>query len=430
MRADASTMPAASSAAPEALSGFASAVKRAPRIALFGQFGAGNLGNEASLEAMIRTIRAQIPQAAMTVICSRPDVVSSTFGLPAIDWMPPGIRSSALALVNRIFLKVPYKSVAPLRCAAALRGFDMLLVPGTGLLDDFGERAAGGPFAILSWMLGARLAGCGVMMASIGAGPIRSRLSRSLMIGAARLAQEMSFRDEASRDFIRHHMRTRRDLPVYPDLAFSFDAPPRVAGAEDRTLALGVMRYRGWTNDDGGVYAGYIEKLACFGRQAIDEGWTLRLVIGEAGDEEAVQGFRVALGAKGGERMIARTHYSSARNIHDVIAQMSGARLAVATRFHNVVGALIAGTPVISLSYGAKNDILLDHMGLGAFTAHVETFDPEWLTERVKILSAERDTRAVVIRQRVAEYRTALEEQAARLGRLVNRRANERRLAG
>ncbi|MBR0679060.1 dTDP-4-dehydrorhamnose 3,5-epimerase [Roseomonas eburnea] len=392
---------------------------RRPRIALLGQFGAGNLGNDASLEAMLRMIRTRIPGAGVTVICSRPDIVSETFGLPAVAWIGTPPQSRLLQRLNGLLLKVPHKLLAPSRAAGALRGCDVLVVPGTGFLDDFGERAAGGPFAILSWVLAARLMRCRVVMASIGAGPIHSRASRILMMAAARLAHHLTFRDAASRDFVVRHAHVRRPLAVYPDLAFALPAELQEPPAGARPLALGVMRYRGWGNEDGSIYRTYIAKLARFARGAIEGGRRVRLVIGEAGDEEAVRDLRSALAAAGGERLLDATEYAAAHDIHDVIRQMAGAELAVATRFHNVVGALMAGTPVISLSYGAKNDILLTDMGLGAFCAHVETFDPDWLAERVMALAAERERHAAIIRERTAAYRTALSEQSDVLCALI-----------
>jgi polysaccharide pyruvyl transferase WcaK-like protein len=62
-----------------------------------------------------------------------------------------------------------------------------------------------------------------------------------------------------------------------------------------------------------------------------------------------------------------------------------------ATRFHNVVAALIAGKPVVSLSNAAKNDLLLGRMGLDRFCQHIEGFDVELLTEQFSRLSEGRD---------------------------------------
>jgi polysaccharide pyruvyl transferase WcaK-like protein len=382
-----------------------------PRIALFGQFGSGNVGNDASLDAMIRGLRARLPLAEFVIVCSGPVEAGAAFRLPAVSWVRPPLRNALLRRLNALLQGIPHKLVGPFRAARILRGCDVLLVPGTGFLDDFGERPAGGPYTILKWVLIARLMGLRVEMASIGAGPVQRRPSLVMMMAAARLAHRLSFRDAASRDFVMRHARIARPMAVCPDLAFSLPAQPEASSNSAAPLVLGVMRYRGWLNADAGIYATYIAKLTAFAHTMIEGGRRIRLVIGEVADEAAVADLRAALAALGGDRLVDRTEYTPARTIHDVIAQMAGAELAIATRFHNVVAALLAGTPVISLSYGAKNDILLSDMGLGAFTAHVERFEPDWLVERVATLAAERDRHAHGIEQKVASYRTALAVQ-------------------
>lgn len=379
-----------------------------PRIALFGQFGSGNVGNDASLDAMIRGLGARLPLAEFIIVCSGPAEAGATFRLPAVSWVRPPLRSAWLRRLNTLLKGIPHKLLGPFRTAGILRRYDVLLVPGTGFLDDFGERPAGGPYTILKWVLVARLMGLRVEMVSIGAGPVERRPSLVMMMAAARLAHRLSFRDAASRDFVMRNAHIARPMAVCPDLAFSL--PAQAAGAPNRAepLVLGVMRYRGWLNADAGIYETYIAKLTRFARTIIEGGRRIRLVIGETADETAVVDLRASLAALGGDRLVDRTDYTPARTLHDVIAQMAGAELAVATRFHNVVAALLTATPVISLSYGAKNDILLSDMGLGAFTAHVERFEPDWLAERVAALAAERHRHARTIEQKVASYRAAL----------------------
>ena len=43
------------------------------RIALFGNFGTGNLGNEATLQAMLYNLRSHLPNAEISCICPGPE---------------------------------------------------------------------------------------------------------------------------------------------------------------------------------------------------------------------------------------------------------------------------------------------------------------------------------------------------------------------
>ncbi len=49
-----------------------------PRVGLFGYLGSGNIGNDASLEAMLKYLRADQPGAILDVMCRTRRVVSRT----------------------------------------------------------------------------------------------------------------------------------------------------------------------------------------------------------------------------------------------------------------------------------------------------------------------------------------------------------------
>jgi polysaccharide pyruvyl transferase WcaK-like protein len=49
----------------------------------------------------------------------------------------------------------------------------------------------------------------------------------------------------------------------------------------------------------------------------------------------------------------------------------------VASRYHNLLAAVIAGIPVISLSYGPKNGALLEDLGAPPWDHEIDEFDVE-----------------------------------------------------
>jgi polysaccharide pyruvyl transferase WcaK-like protein len=400
---------------------------RRPRVALFGHFGVGNLGNEGSLDAMTLIVRQRFPDAEITVVCSSPEAVSARTGLNAVAWTRPELSNPILRLLNGALLKLPYKLLGPIRAWRILRAFDVVIVPGTGLLDDFGERPEGVPYVILKWVLAARLSGRPFLMACIGAGPIRRRLSRFLMMSAARMTTYLSFRDQASRLFVAEHVARAGASKVYPDIAFSLPVslPSKEARTTKPLIAVGVMHYRGWSNDDGRIYQRYIARLAEAVATLIGRGHRIRLVIGEDGDATAVADLRAQIADRLGPAVVADIEYAPARNLFEVIQQFSGAEAAVVTRFHNLVCALLAGTAVASLSYGAKNDLLLEDLGLDDVTAHVERFDSAWVVERIEALRASRFAYANRIAPQLAAYRRALEDQARELHALISEAATK-----
>jgi polysaccharide pyruvyl transferase WcaK-like protein len=399
------------------------------RIALIGQFGVGNFGNDGSLEAMIGTLRRICPEAELAVICTQPEAVSRTFGVETIKLTRPPIKSRWFGLANRMLGRVPYKMLGPIRAYVRLRRFHAVVLPGTGAFDDFGDTPFGMPYVLLKWLLMARLRGCVVAFASIGAGPAYHSLSRLFFACAACCASYRSFRDGISRDFIGSLGVNAASDPIFPDLAFGLPVP----AAEERELpgtvvGLGVMNYRGCTDRNDTIYNAYISKLAEFVTRTVTRGSSVRLILGQENDEVAVVDLMERLRGRLSDADLARIVYHRSASLHDVMAQMQATDVVVATRFHNIVCALRIGLPVISLGYLEKHDALAADTGLSAFCTSVETFSVEWLESRLESLMAEKELRAKQIRETVLRYRQELLNQEALLRTQLFARAGSRSL--
>ena len=59
------------------------------RIALFGVFGTGNLGNEATLQAMVCNLRRHRPNVEITCICPEPENAASDYKISAVPIRAP-----------------------------------------------------------------------------------------------------------------------------------------------------------------------------------------------------------------------------------------------------------------------------------------------------------------------------------------------------
>jgi polysaccharide pyruvyl transferase WcaK-like protein len=298
-----------------------------------------------------------------------------------------------------------------------MRRCDAMIIPGTGILDDFCERPVGMPLAIFLWCLAARAAGARVCMVSIGAGPIRHPLSRRLMVWAAKLADFRSYRDQISRDFLKDLGVDTDHDHVQPDLVFKMRTPAlgvadRVPGAP-LTIGVGVMGYRGWYGfgeDGAAIFAAYIEKMARFVAHLLQSGHNVRLLVGDQGDDRiAVE--TILKSAKDLSHEGATIVAEPISSLHDLMAQIARTDLVVATRFHNVVCSLKLGKPTISLGYARKNDVLMAQMGLGEYCDHVERFEVETLIRQLSDLVAHRSEVQARIEAQSRAFRDELERQ-------------------
>jgi polysaccharide pyruvyl transferase WcaK-like protein len=159
------------------------------RIGIFGNFGGGNLGNEGSLEAMLLFLRKTYPNAEMVCICTAPDVIREHFDLPSVPIFATRLSNGG------ILSKMSGRIADHIAAFRNVRNFDVLLIPGTGFLDDFGERAIGMPNKIFLICQVAKLRGIKTAFVRTGAGPIAHPLSRWFMKTAARMATSRSYRD-------------------------------------------------------------------------------------------------------------------------------------------------------------------------------------------------------------------------------------------
>jgi polysaccharide pyruvyl transferase WcaK-like protein len=379
------------------------------RIGLLGQFGIGNLGNEASLEAMLRFLRAQTPDAALLCICTAPDLVQKAHGVRAAP-----LRASAPsnAALNTALLGMPGRIANFRHALRTAKDLDVVIVPGTGALDDFNEPPGGLPYDLWRWRRAADWMGAKVAFVSVGAGPIVKPLSRMLMTGAARGAAYRSYRDQPSKAFARAVGLAAPQDRVFPDLAFGLPAPAAAAsGAETSVVAVGVMAYSGWMQGQGGLYDAYVGKLAAYVAWLLQGGRRVRFVIGKDKDVAAVDDVQRRLPAAAARLTGGVEQFEPAQTIHDVMGQMASADIAVVTRFHNLVAALRVGTPAISLGYAEKNRALLEDMELGAFSQDVENFDLVRLQAQTERLLAEREARKQAIVGKIIQYEEQLRAQ-------------------
>jgi polysaccharide pyruvyl transferase WcaK-like protein len=363
------------------------------RIVLFGQFGTNNLGNEATLEVMLHHLRKRLPNAEVVCICSNPAEVERKYGVAsfALDPMPPwsfwriaSLRVKHACVGIAVFLTEPFRMKRVLR---GLGNADQLLIAGTGVLDDYGQLPYELPLYLFRWCHGAKKAGAAIRFVSIGAGPIRKRLSRFLMKGAVRLSESRYFRDTVSKEYLgKLGINTEND-EVVPDLVFS--TPPeklplnRRPDLPAKTIGVGVMAYFGWSNDKvrgRAIYESYIAKLGSFVAWLLRVGYKVRLITGQVGtDDRAVRDLLQRVAGEANTSLRRDLSSEDIDSFDDMLREIALVDIMVATRFHNLICSLMLGRPALSIGYSGKHDALMAQMGLLSYCQNIEALDVEKL---------------------------------------------------
>jgi polysaccharide pyruvyl transferase WcaK-like protein len=393
------------------------------KIGLFGQFGSGNSGNDGSLEAMLNMLRERHPDAELVCICSNPDIVEEKFKVSAVGLNGAISGISRKEKPNGAFGRIPQRLARLRSVFRQLRGLDLIVIPGTGILDDYQETPWGWPSVILRWCMIAKLCNVPVAFVSIGAGPISHPLSRFFLRTAAQMAKYRSYRDDFSRKYLENiGMNVSEDFR-FPDIAFRLPAPKPVAGvARARTtIGVGVMHYRGWEKSSRNgeeIYQTYVAKLAEFVIWLVEQGYDIRLLTGDLRDQIAVHDMMKKIEDLDGLSALPHIAIGLGETLHDLMKEIEQTDLVIVSRYHNAVCSLKLGRPIISLGYAQKNDELLKEFSQEQYCYHIETFELDTLKLQLQRMLADFDG----IRKQIADSNDRVQKWLAEQEKLLAER--------
>ena len=417
------------------------------RIALFGRFGAGNLGNEATLQAMVYNLRRHLPNAEISCICSGPENTGLEYNIPTAPirapfplWKRPsgaskgdepaggskGIASGTAMEPHRWF-KAFARLRTPLRICtypfleayqwfkgiATLKESNLLVMTGTGMLGDYSLH-----YEIFRWAVIAKLCRCKLLFVSVGTGPITHPLSRCFVKVALALADYRSYRDADSKDHLEAIGVDVKNDAIYPDLAFSL---PRAVvpadhepGRQRVVIGVGLMNYygSGRSGKDETISRDYLGRLAAFVVRLLERRYTVRVLIGDVVYDQGVRlGLRRALEERRVKYEDGRIIDEPASSVDELLLQLSSVDVVVSSRFHNLVLALMLRKPVFAISYHEKFQPLMDGVGLGGFCQDIDHIDVDELIGKVIRLQENAPGIKLQIAREIEDYRVALDEQ-------------------
>jgi polysaccharide pyruvyl transferase WcaK-like protein len=399
----------------------------APHIVFYGHFGVGNLGNDTTLEAALYHTKRLYPTATITCVCRGPRVIAARFGVAALpvdvseDRTPGESAQPEPNKVVRLLTRAVDELDFWVRRTLWFRTVDHFIVVGTGALYDGTAPPWNMPYDLFKWCRAAKLGGAKVSFMSVGAGPINHPASRALMLNALRGAAYRSYRDGASFAYLQSIGFDTKADQLYPDVVFSLPipadctAPPNLE--QPQRIGLGVIGYYGPSHDTVGgkpIYQAYVGKLKEFVQWLLAQGYSVRLLTGDLeNDRQPADELLAFVRSQGLSEWQTRIIAEPIATVDDLSRQIAQTDLVIASRFHNLIGALMLGRPVISVGFHAKNDALMAEMGLQAYCQHIEQLDVARLITQFQTLLTELKPTAQRIQQKNTQYRQLLAEQYA-----------------
>ena len=442
------------------------------RVTFFGNFGIQNLGNECTLQAIIHHTLKRLPDAKLQCLCPVPEDTAARHDIAAFhstaawpDWVtaclkryrsrsargstqagslqsgPTGTSFSAAGDDSKRALGVEAGSVQKARLAKWLRivliqipkellhwanglrmvkGSDMLIVPGTGLVSDYLTGPFGWAYDIFKWSTIARVCRTKVLFVGIGVGPVYRPLSKWFIKTSLGFATYRSYRDTASKKYmegIGFHANGDR---VCPDLAFGL---PRSVfpecplwTREKPVVGVGLKDYygprSGGDRPNANAYRHYVDVMTEFVTWLRAQGYPVRVLIGDILYDSKVQReFMELLKERGLSTADGKLVCQPVLTVEELLLQLAATDIVVSPRFHNLVLALMLNKPVIALSDHQKLDSLMAGFGLAEYCLPLGNLDVDTLARQLAQLERNAGELKGYVRQKVEEYREALDQE-------------------
>jgi len=421
------------------------------KIGLLNHMGAGNLGDDATQDAVMQNVRRRWPDAEIVLFSMNPADTSSRHGVPSypiriefgylaernanvrpaadgkvksllrkcrpVFLLLHGIKRAAIR-VRRTLLDEPLFLI---RSLLILRSLDLLIISGGGqLLDSWGGPWKF-PYTIFKWTLLAKLSGKKCYFLNVGAGPLAHPLAKWSVRKALSLADYISFRDAQSSKLI-ESIGFKGQSQVAPDCVYAleFSAPPasRTSAQEGPLVGISPMAYcdpRVYWQKDSAVYERFIHNVACFGDWLGRNHCRLALFTTDIWfDLRTIREVDALLESTNRHPGPRRVKYEIAE-LNELLSTMLSMDYVVTCRFHGVVFAHLLNKPVIALSHHSKVSALMSELGLQKYCVDIRNCDLNLLQETFRSLQANQEEIRARMAEKAAIYRRDLWAQFDRL---------------
>jgi len=415
------------------------------KIALLHHVGGGNLGDDATLDAVVENIKRRWPDADLGAFTMNPADTEARHGIPAYPirvktWQtgarPPDVSTPETGLIAVLKKRPLFRLLKTCRLAIrsflreipflitafrTIRPFDLLIVSGGGqLLDVWGPWAF--PYTLFKWVFLARLAGVKCRFLNVGAGPLDHGLSRWFVRRALLLAEHVSLRDADSQALLRK-IGFHGEAEVAADSVYSLTIHEtrkrQVPRPTDPTVGLSPMAYgdpRVYWQKSQDAYTNLIRTLSSFGSWLTQHDYRLTLFSTDVWfDSQVIHELERELKSSASRAIPGRISRPPVFTFDDLISQMVPMEYVITCRFHGVVFAHLLNKPVLALSHHPKVLTLMTDLGLQEYCLDIKTTDLTLLTSTFASLVKSRDQ---IKRQMSAKkecYRQILSTQFDRL---------------
>ncbi len=396
------------------------------RIGLLGMYASRNLGDVAIQLAVMSALRARQSNIKFVGLCQDPEDTVRTFNIPAMASSGEGELLTP-ATLSDVMRKIPTSDESRLsrllgkisalrQIQRQMRLLDVLLISGSGQIDDFWGGPWAQPFRLMAWSFAARSQGKKVVVFGVGVDELRTRLGGWFCIRALNCAAICVVRDSGSRDALRK-LGYRHAIDVCADPAFHLEVKEAIGmpGETGCFAVISPISRRAWPGEEDSAYDAYLSTLARVAEHLQERSLQVRFVCSQIRmDPPIVE--RIF------DRMkpdIIRPTFVDVRSVDEYLAAVKGARLVVGSRLHALILALVVGTPVVAISAVRKVHQQFADIGLADHAFAMQSIRlPELLACIDSIISHPDQVRDKVVKT-TREFRLQNAAQFDRIGKLI-----------
>jgi len=331
-------------------------------VLALGELDGGNLGNDGTFRVFLDELRREAPATTVRVFGYGTHRLADALGVEETTMNAARSRTGgilgAVAKVTARLRDFP-------RTAGHVRRSRIVVIPGTGLFEgDHGTSFVGWPLAFWRTAMSCRLHRRPLLVLGVGASDVREGMSRRLLRSGLRAAQVVTCRDQHSVDVLRGWLGSAAPVLLTADMVFARDDEAPAGGG---FVAVGVMAGGGGTA--GTDETRHADEIAAIVGGLLGRGRRVRLIIGDEVDRPVLE--RVAARFADDDRVAVETP----GDLEGVVRLLAHADAVIATRFHNVIAALLSARPTVAISYADKTRDLMDRVGLGEYVMDAADVD-------------------------------------------------------
>ncbi len=300
-----------------------------------GNYGTGNLGDEAILRAIIQKLS---PQYDLTIMSANPRETEEKLNIPTITRLPSGLRSYLKAWFSPVARKELKKA------KAALDVCDRFILGGGTLLTD--EPKA----SMVVWgsqVKGALSRGKELEIYANGIGPLHSKWSQKWAASILQKANKISVRDQLSLEWVRK--LTNQKAELVPDPVLDLDIQtlkkgPLAVSAE--TIILAPRAWKSYSKNTENVLKKFVQHLC------VEKG---KYMVGIPFDKNSKKDLEMMHKIFDQDGVRERSQiYQDYQSEEDVMSVIKDAEALIGMRLHSLIFAHLAKTPFIGIAYMEK----------------------------------------------------------------------------